>query len=264
MTIREIDGTAFRRPPSGCGRREARALGVDPGSRRFADDVDTGRRGPRRHRSASSDSTRRPAAGGLLVDRAPRRRAGRRRRAAGRRPPRAAPADSLDRGDRAAAAGLADVRRRHRARCGTASTRASPRWCGCSRDGPPRRRSIAACASCCWCSFSAWSVPAWRLTVDERRASGCRRAGCPARRSPRVLPVALLLMAVVVVQQLRRGRPRRLARSRVARLVAGAAGCRDRVGAGPAPRGRAAARRARHRLSRDRRARRCRSPSRWR
>ena len=83
-------------------------------------------------------SARGPAA--PVVDRVPRRRPGGRRGPAGRRPPRHAPANPLDRGNRAAAAGLADVRRRDlRAAARSASAgqragapplagRAAPRW----------------------------------------------------------------------------------------------------------------------------------------
>ena len=68
--------------------------------------------------------------------------------------------------------------------------------------------------------------PAWRLTVtsaaEQLPASGLSGAAISA-----VLPVALVLMAVVVVQQLWRGRRGDLARSSAARLVGGAAALVD-------------------------------------
>ena len=118
--------------------------------------------------------------------------------------------------DRAAAARLADVRRRRSRRCCTGSIRASPRSSRLLADRGARR-SIAACGSCCWRSSVCLIVPAWRLTVDERgrAAAGQRAVGRGDFRG--AAGRALLLMSAVLVQQLRRDGRRRLARSAIAR-----------------------------------------------
>ena len=82
MTIREIDGAAFRMRPNGSGRREARALGVEPwldGHPRMTD-----RRPPSLHAA--------PSLAGRSRCSSPRRRC--RRRSSGRRPSRPATAHS--------------------------------------------------------------------------------------------------------------------------------------------------------------------------
>ena len=167
-------------PPAGrtALEREARALDVDAvagGDPRVTSDHG-GTEPPLR---SSSDRALQWSIG------RPRRRAGRGRRPAGRRPSRPAAADSLDRGDRAAAPRLADVRRRHR-RAAPRPAPARHRAGAAALPAPQRDRpSIAACASCCWRFFLWLVVPGMAADRRQRRASGCRRAACRARRFPR-------------------------------------------------------------------------------
>ena len=140
------------------------------------------------------------------------------RRAAGRRPSRPAPSHSLDRGDRAAAARLVDVRRRHRraaARAAPARHRARP-----SVLRTPRRAAVdRGLRLVLLVFFLGLVVPAWRLTVasagERLPASGLSGAAISA-----VLPVALLLMCAGASCSSCGATGWRLARSRVAGLVA--------------------------------------------
>ena len=237
------------------GRARRARSASPPGSRRSAGDA---------RRRSSPARPHRPVDRALQsVDRGPRRRAGRRRRPAGRRPSRPAQPDSLDRGDRAPAARLADVRRRHR--------RAA------ARPAPARHRARA---------------PALRAAAPGGRSR-------PAPRAARLLPVPGRSGLAAHRRERRRapagerpvgrgdfrgaagrappdvGRGRRSSSARdglgaVARSIVARAG-RSARPASPSPRswsrslaGAAAARRARHRLSRHRRRSACRSPSRWR
>ena len=170
-----------RRPRAAAGGRaalgtEARALGIASlarGDSRVSDAARDGHAVAVRRRSDLALQ---------WCDRGPRRRAGRGRRPAGRRPARPAPADSLDRRDRAAAAGLADVRRRHRraaARAAPARDRARapalrPRRAGRRPRAAARAAGVLSSAS----SFRPGSSP------SRAPASVCRPAASPAPGSP--------------------------------------------------------------------------------
>ena len=214
-----------------------------PGSRPSSRERAARRSGRRR----DADGSRARPGGGRAG-----RRAGRGRRSPGRRPSRPAPADPVDRGSRAPAPRLADVRRRHpRAAARAASARhrrrapalAAPSRRGRSRAAPgaagavrradrtvldadPRQRRRAA----------AGERPVRR--VDHRDPAGRARADVP-RGDPRAVA----------------RRPDAVARAHVGDLGAGHHRGDRRLGAGAAPGRRVAAAGAGDRLPRHRRAR---------
>ena len=192
MTIRDIDiGASSASRPSGSGVRVARARRrpLARGDPRVTAPAHARAAVPRRRPIAPSSGRSRSlvvaqaAVVGLQVV----------------APPRAPPAVSLDRGDRAPAAGVADVRRRDRRRSGTASIRGSPRSFASSV--PPAAQAIDRGLRLVLLAFLLWLVgPAWRLTVasagERLAASGLSGATISA-----VLPVSLVLMAAVLVRQ---------------------------------------------------------------
>ena len=194
-----------------------------------------------------------------MGDRDSRGRSGRRRRPAGRWPPLAAQADPVDRRDRATAARVVDVRRRHRGTSSRAASACHGARAPALRAATPGRRPGPAPGPARVLRFPDRS----RLSphhIERRREPSCERhfrrldLRHPARGArPDVRGGHRTALS-------RRRRP--VAGPFFPLLVARHGGSGHRLGLDTACRRRGAARRARHRLSGDRRRSACRSPSR--
>ena len=135
-----------------------------------------------------------------MVDRSARRRSGGSGGPSGRRPPHPAQSDSVDGGNRAPAARVADVRRRHRGLAPRPASAGHRSSCACSRSRN-RRAVDRGLRLVLLAFFVSLIVPAYHLTVSSAGevlpASGISGAWISG-----ILPVSLLLMSAIVVQQL--------------------------------------------------------------